>query len=161
LTALSHALPWIEEHYADPLGRLKVLLSEARTPTSRMATAAAHLHAIFTKYTWVGFYMIGDDPAVLEVGPYCGFPTCTAAIPVERGMCGRCFTEDRILNIPDIHGVEGYISCHGSTVSELVLPVRSGGRTIGVFDLDGAIRGAFTTEDEQLLGSALELIFPD
>jgi GAF domain-containing protein len=148
------------EHYSDPLGKLRILLEQARDPVGRMATASAHFHNIFRKYTWVGFYMLAEEPDVLRIGPYCGFPTCTASIPVQRGMCGRSFSENRVLNIPDITKAEGYIACHGSTISELVIPVRENGRPIGVFDLDSDIRGAFTTEDEELLSRALDLVFP-
>jgi len=158
---LKTAQPLAETHYADPLGKLNILLGQAEGPVSRMATASAHFFNMFRKYTWVGFYMLGDEPDVLKIGPYCGFPTCTGLIPVERGMCGKSFTEDRVLNIPDIAAAEGYIACHGSTISELVIPVKRGGATVGVFDLDSDIRGAFTKRDEALLSEALELIFPD
>lgn len=154
-------LPIITEHYGEPLEKLRFMLGQANDRVSRMATACAHFFSRFKKYTWVGFYMIGDDPKVLKVGPYAGFPTCTAEIPIEDGMCGKSYSEKAIVNVADTSKAAGYIACHSSTTSELVLPVMVDGNPIGVLDLDSDIVAAFNAEDERMLSAALDLIFQD
>ena len=50
--------------------------------------------------------------------------------------------------MPDVHAFPGHIACDSASNSELVIPIRSGGRIVGVLDLDSPEFDRFTPEDQ-------------
>jgi GAF domain-containing protein len=94
---------------------------------------------------------------VLKIGPYQGGHGCLT-IPFSRGVCGACARAEASIIVPDVDAFPDHIACSSSTRSELVAPVFSRGRLIGVLDLDSDYPDAFTETDrsaiESLLGKA-------
>ena len=49
--------------------------------------------------------------------------------------------------MPDVHLFPGHIACDAASESEIVVPLRAGGRVAGVLDLDSPEKNRFTEED--------------
>ena len=102
--------------------QLRDLYSRCDDRQARMATAVALLHHKMPHFFWTGFYrLLGGK---LKVGPYQGGHGCLV-IPFDRGVCGKCATEEAVQNVPDVEALPYHIACAATTRSELVLPVHS------------------------------------
>lgn len=124
---------------------------------SKMATISCELFHAFDHYDWVGFYRnVGND--TLKIGPYQGGHGCLA-IPFSRGVCGACATTGQTQIVDDVNKFEGHIACSSSTVSEIVLPVFSKGKLIGVLDVDSDSPAAFDQSDKAALEQILKANF--
>ena len=94
----------------------------------------------------------------LVLGPFQGRAACIH-IEVGRGVCGTAVLEERVQRVDDVHAFPGHIACDSASSSEIVLPIRSGGRIAAVLDIDSPLPGRFTESDElglRALVSALE-----
>ncbi|MBS0563891.1 MAG: GAF domain-containing protein [Proteobacteria bacterium] len=123
-----------------------------------MATLACEIHHSDDRFDWTGFYRV-TGPGMLKIGPYQGGHGCLV-IPFSRGVCGAAARTGQAQLVPDVDAFPGHIACASSTRSELVLPVfGSGGRLIGVLDIDSNRPDAFTAEDARELGAILASVF--
>ena len=110
-----------------------------------LANAAALLWDSMDRLNWAGFYLM--DQGSLLLGPFQGKVACVR-IPLGKGVCGTAVQENRSLRVPDVHAFPGHIACDSASNSELVIPIRSGGRIVGVLDLDSPELDRFTKEDQ-------------
>lgn len=123
-----------------------------------MATLACEIHRADDRFDWTGFYRV-VAPELMKIGPYQGGHGCLV-IPFSRGVCGAVARSRKALNVPDVAQFPDHIACSSGTRSELVLPVfASGGRLIGVLDLDSDTPAAFTDADESALSAILAEVF--
>lgn len=100
------------------------------------------------------------DPAaapVLVLGPFQGKTACIR-IPYGRGVCGTAAKNDCVQRIDDVHQFPGHIACDSASNSEIVIPIHSGGRVVGVLDIDSPIFNRFTLEDEKGLLSLVTIL---
>lgn len=112
--------------------------------TANLANAAALLYHALDGLNWAGFYLLEGD--VLVLGPFQGKPACIE-IPVGRGVCGTAVAEGRTQLVWDVHQFPGHIACDSASNSEIVVPIRVGGKIVGVMDIDSPQIGRFTEED--------------
>ena len=112
---------------------------------ANLANAAALLYETLPDLNWAGFYLAEGEKLVL--GPFQGRPACIE-IPFGRGVCGTAAAEDRVMAVPNVHEFPGHIACDCASNSEIVVPLRAGGRVVGVLDIDSPVFGRFTAEDE-------------
>ncbi len=110
-----------------------------------LSNASALLWDAMDRLNWAGFYLM--DRGSLLLGPFQGKPACVR-IPLGKGVCGTAAREERTLRVPDVHAFPGHIACDCASNSELVIPIRSGGRIVGVLDLDSPEFDRFTPEDQ-------------
>ena len=110
-----------------------------------LANAAALLWDTLDRLNWAGFYLM--DQGSLLLGPFQGKPACVR-IPLGKGVCGTAVQENRSLRVPDVHAFPGHIACDSASNSELVIPIRSSGKVVGVLDLDSPEFDRFTSEDQ-------------
>jgi GAF domain-containing protein len=110
-----------------------------------LANASALLWDALEKLNWAGFYLM--DRGSLLLGPFQGKPACVR-IPLGKGVCGTAVRKGRSLRVPDVHAFPGHIACDSASNSELVIPIRSGGRIVGVLDLDSPELDRFTPADQ-------------
>lgn len=120
-----------------------------------LANAAAVLNQGIDRINWVGFYLM--DRGSLLLGPFQGKAACVR-IELNRGVCGAAVRQETILRVDDVHAFPGHIACDSASRSEIVLPMRSGGKIVGVLDLDSPEPGRFTEEDEQGLRQIVSAI---
>ncbi len=118
----------------------------------RYVSALSNLSALIMQcmpdLNWAGFYLMRDGR--LSVGPFQGKPACIH-IPVGKGVCGTAAARNETIVVPDVHAFPGHIACDGASRSEIVVPIRSGGKVVGVLDLDSPREGRFGEEDRAAL----------
>ena len=127
-----------EPHYVAALSNLSALIYES-----------------MDRLNWAGFYMM--DKGSLLVGPFQGRPACIR-IEIGKGVCGTAVKEKKIQRVADVHAFPGHIACEAASRSEIVLPIRSGGRIVGVLDIDSPEPERFSEEDEKGLALLADLI---
>jgi len=116
-----------------------------------LANIAAVIKARSPRYSWVGFYLLKDDPPELVLGPYQGPPTCTTRIPLDAGMCGLAARERKTVVLSDVRTDPRYIACSPTVRSEIIVPLLDGERTLGVLDIDSDELDAFGADDQRFL----------
>ena len=113
------------------------------------------IHGAHPSWDWSGIYLLRGD--VLVLGPRTA-PADHSRIGIGEGVCGTAVSEDRNQVVEDEREVENYLACSLHTRSELVVLIRDSGKVVGEFDIDSDTVGAFTREDEALLGEMGDLI---
>lgn len=134
---------------------LEGLIEEVPHPVTNLANAAALLWQALPEINWVGFYLL--DKGKLWLGPFAGKPACTSIAP-GRGVCGTALMRDETLMVPDVHAFEGHIACDVASRAEVVVPLHTDGRVIGVLDVDSPLEGRFSQEDKALLEGVARLL---
>lgn len=134
----------ITPFYASLCAQLSGLLSGERDWLANTANASALLFLELPDINWAGFYFVHGDE--LRLGPFQGKPACTR-IPVGKGVCGTAVASGESQLVPDVHRFPGHIACDAVSASELVVPLFSGSRCLGVLDIDSPLLARFTQED--------------
>ena len=125
--------------------QLRALIGGVPHRVANLANAAALLYHTLDGLNWAGFYLLNED--VLVLGPFQGRPACIE-IPVGRGVCGTAVAEGKTQLVRDVHQFPGHIACDSASNAEIVVPIRAGGKIVGVLDLDSPHIGRFTEEDQ-------------
>ena len=112
---------------------------------ANLANASALIWQTLPEINWAGFYILEEKALVL--GPFQGKPACIE-IPVGRGVCGTAVQEDATQLVEDVHLFPGHIACDSASRSEIVVPIRDGGKVWGVLDIDSPHLARFTQEDQ-------------
>ena len=68
-------------------------------------------------------------------------------IPLGKGVCGTAAAERRSVLVPDVEAFPGHIACDTASRSELVVPLLTGERLLGVLDLDSPVLARFDEAD--------------
>ena len=143
-----------EEQYKAILPQIKGLLEGEEDLIANLANICAALKEQFG-WLWVGFYLVKNDELVL--GPFQGPVACTR-IKKGRGVCGTSWEKEETLIVPDVEKFPGHIACSSLSRSEIVLPLRSGEKVVGVFDIDSAELNTFDDVDKSYLEKILNLL---
>ncbi|PTM47063.1 GAF domain-containing protein [Sphingomonas aerolata] len=130
--------------YRDLLAALDAVTVDERDPIANMANAAALVWEYLPDLNWAGFYRAVEGELVL--GPFQGKVACIR-IAMGKGVCGTAAAERTTQLVEDVHAFPGHIACDAASRSELVVPVVSDGRLIGVLDLDSPEPARFDAED--------------
>lgn len=131
--------------------QIKSLAEIDRDFVPLLSNAAAILWEGLERVNWVGFYLM--DNGSLLLGPFQGRAACVR-IEIGKGVCGSAVEQDKILRVEDVHAFPGHIACDSASRSEIVLPIHSGGRIVGVLDIDSPEAGRFSPEDQEGLALA-------
>ena len=115
-----------------------------------LSATARFLRHNFPHYRWVGFYRLEGETLVLD-GWDGEAETQHVRIPVGEGVCGRAARENRTVIVDDVSSDPDYLSCFLETKSEIVVPIRQGGRVLGEVDVDGTSLKAFDASDGRFL----------
>ncbi len=115
------------------------------------------VHDAHPSWDWSGIYLMKGG--LLVLGPKTA-PADHDRIEVGEGVCGTAVAENSNQVIEDVREVENYLACSINTRSEIVVLIRHGGEIVGQFDIDSDKVGAFTLEDEALLGELAEVVAP-
>ena len=145
------------ELYNDLLSALDALTADEPDPIANMANAAALLFEYLPDLNWAGFYrLIGDE---LVLGPFQGKTACIR-IAMGKGVCGTAAETRETQLVADVHAFPGHIACDAASASELVVPIESQGRLIGVLDLDSPTPGRFDAGDAAGCEMLVKLLAP-
>ena len=123
---------------------LKAIVEGERDWIANTANCAAILFHSLPNINWAGFYFLKGEDLVL--GPFQGKPACVRIGP-ERGVCGAATASRQTLVVPNVHEFPGHIACDAASNSEIVLPLLTGNRLIGVLDIDSPLIGRFDEDD--------------
>jgi L-methionine (R)-S-oxide reductase len=136
--------------------QLSGLFLKTKNPLSRMATAAALLHAKIPGFFWTGWYLIENGDLV--VGPYQG-PIACMVLPRKEGVCWAGVLRNETVIVPDVHEFEGHVACDSRSRSEIVVPLRNRAKEIiAVLDVDSTIPAYFDEIDKEGLERIVALI---
>jgi GAF domain-containing protein len=130
-------------------------LVEGCPPVSALANAAALLWDALEEINWAGFYKMMDG--ILVLYPFQGKTACVR-IEVGKGVCGTAVAENKTQLVPDVHQFPGHIACDSASNSEIVIPIHSGGRVVGVLDIDSPVFSRFSPEDAQGLLALVQIL---
>lgn len=145
------------ELYRDLVSALDALTADEPDPIANMANAAALLFEYLPDLNWAGFYrLIGDE---LVLGPFQGKTACIR-IAMGKGVCGTAAATRETQLVEDVHAFPGHIACDAASASELVVPIVSQGRLIGVLDLDSPLPGRFDAGDAAGCEMLVKLLAP-
>jgi len=130
--------------YAELARQARGVFAGERDPIANGANLAALIWHGLPDLNWAGFYFLKARELVL--GPFQGKPACVR-IALGKGVCGTAAAEARSVLVPDVHAFPGHIACDAASNSELVVPLISNGRVLGVLDLDSPRLARFDEDD--------------
>lgn len=121
-----------EEKYKLFLPAWELLISGEKDEISVLANTTAAIREAFN-FFWVGFYLVRNDALIL--GPFQGSVACYR-IRKGRGVCGTAWAEAHTQVVPNVEEFPGHIACSSLSKSEIVIPIISYGKVVGVLDID-------------------------
>ena len=128
------------------LSQTSALLAGENDPLANAANFIALLFDAMQGINWLGIYVLRDGGLVL--GPFQGKPACVR-IALGSGVCGTAAAERRTIRVDDVHTFDGHIVCDPDSRSEIVLPLVSDDRLLGVLDIDSPQESRFSAEDQR------------
>ncbi len=141
--------------YQNICEQLQALLAGENDFISNAANTSALLFQLLPDVNWAGFYFLKGTELVL--GPFQGKPACVR-IPVGKGVCGAAAEQENTVIVPDVDDFPGHIACDVASRSEIVVPLVSWGKLMGVLDLDSPVTGRFDEEDGEGLESVAAIL---
>ena len=111
----------------------KALLESEDDWLANLANSTALLSQFMDDINWAGYYIWKNDQLVL--GPFQGKTACVR-IDEDKGVCGKSYTQRKILVVKDVSEFPGHIVCDPASKSEIVLPIIVAGEAIAVLDID-------------------------
>lgn len=150
--------------YRDLDKQLGGLLAGERDFIANAANLSALIYLMLPDLNWAGVYLMrGND---LLLGPFQGKPACVRipVLPQPRGVCGAAAFHRQTQLVGDVHQFPGHIACDSASNAEIVVPLLSGEKVIGVLDIDSPSLSRFDRDDqagiEQLVRTFLSLTDP-
>ena len=141
--------------YALLVSQMEALLEGERNVISNLANASALLKEALKDINWVGFYLIHEGELVL--GPFQGKVACVH-IALGKGVCGTAVLNNETQMVENVHQFPGHIACDSASNSEIVIPLRSQGKVVGVLDIDSPLFGRFDAMDTRWLEKIAQVI---
>lgn len=111
-----------------------------------LSNASALIFENLEELNWAGFYLMNKGSLLL--GPFQGKTACIR-IPMGKGVCGTAAEKDETVVVKDVHEFPGHIACDSASNSEIVVPIHSEGKVVGVLDLDSTKFDRFSNADKQ------------
>ena len=111
-----------------------------------LSNASALIFENLEELNWAGFYLMNKGSLLL--GPFQGKTACIR-IPLGKGVCGTAAEKDETVVVKDVHEFPGHIACDSASNSEIVVPIHSEGKVVGVLDLDSTKFDRFSDADKQ------------
>jgi GAF domain-containing protein len=143
-----------EERYEILLPQIRSLLENEKDLIANMANTIALLKITFN-FFWVGFYRVKDTHLVLS--PFQGPVACTR-IEKGKGVCGKAWSDQKSIVVPDVNSFLGHIACSAESKSEIVIPGISKKKVIFVLDIDSNEMNAFSEIDKKYLEEIVGLL---
>ena len=136
------------------LTEARALLTGERDRIANAANVAALVYHSLPDLNWAGFYFMQGGELVL--GPFQGKPACVR-IALGKGVCGTAARDRKTIVVPDVDAFPGHIACDSASRSEVVVPIVTGGKVIGVLDVDAPILNRFSGDDARMLEELVQV----
>ncbi|HEV2271297.1 MAG TPA: GAF domain-containing protein [Steroidobacteraceae bacterium] len=140
--------------YESLAAQLRGLLAGEADPIANAANTTALIFDALPQVSWAGFYFLRGGELI--VGPFQGKPACVR-IALGHGVCGTAAAKRETIIVPDVSAFPGHIACDSASQSEVVVPLITAGRLVGVLDLDSAQLARFDAVDARGLERLAEL----
>ena len=125
--------------------QLDALLKDESDALANAANFVALLYNALPRINWLGIYVLRDNELVL--GPFQGNPACVR-ISLGQGVCGTAARDLKTVRVSDVCEFDGHIVCDPASRSEIVVPLISFGRLLGVLDIDSPVAARFSDVDQ-------------
>lgn len=148
-----------EEQYENLVPQIAALVEGETDLIANLANISGALKEQFN-WLWVGFYIVRQNDSLQEelvLGPFQGPVACTR-IRKGRGVCGAAWEKSQTLIVPDVEKFPGHIACSSLSRSEIVVPLTSNGKVVGVLDVDSDELDQFDAVDKHWLEKIVSLI---
>jgi GAF domain-containing protein len=133
----------------------------ASTAEAVMEKIARKLHEKFTRYNWVGFYVVDPaDAGFLIVGPYAGSFTPNVRIPLNNGLCGAAATTGQVVVVQDVTQDPRYLAGSSLVKSEIVVPIFVKKKLAGELDIESYFADSFPKSEQEFI-EACSVVFSD
>ena len=142
------------ELFAGLSAQLRSLLESERDFIANAANLSSLLFYSLPDLNWAGLYILRGEDLVL--GPFQGKPACVR-IPLGQGVCGTAANREQTIIVDNVHDFPGHIACDSASNSEIVVPIVSEARLIGVLDLDSPSFSRFDDDDARGLNELVEI----
>ena len=118
-----------------------------------LLTRLAHLVKRLIDYRTFGIALSNDEHELLEMKIAISYGDAHALTPVKlgEGLMGYAALHKEAVLVPDVSKDSRYINAVSDVRSELVIPLLSKDKTIGVFDLESPELDAFSKKHVELL----------
>jgi GAF domain-containing protein len=143
-----------EDKYKALIPQIEALIGVEKDLIANLANTTAALHQTFS-FFWVGFYLVKDNELVLA--PFQGPVACTR-IRRGKGVCGTAWEQMKTVIVPDVELFPGHIACNAESKSEIVVPLISKGKVMGVLDVDSNRIDDFDETDKRYLEQICKLL---
>ena len=112
-------------------------------------------------YRWVGIYDVGAEEVSLLAWSGPGAPEFSK-FPVSKGLTGAAIAGKKAVIVGDVRNDPRYLPTFGSTLSEIIVPVRApgGAAMIGTVDVESDRASAFTDQDRQVIERCIDAALP-
>ncbi len=141
-----------EPVFHEIVSEIKQFAANAKDLASLQAFSVDLIAERLPYYNWVGFYMLDPrDENVLLLGQFHGAATEHVRIPVSEGICGAAVAQGETVIVDDVSSDPRYLACSIETKSEIVVPIRAGGKIVGEIDIDSHALSAFGAADRAFL----------
>lgn len=140
--------------YEEIIPQIEALIADEEDLIANLANVSAVLKEAFG-FFWIGFYLVKND--VLVLGPFQGPLACTR-IQYGKGVCGKAWSESRVIVVPDVNAFPGHIACSTLSRSEIVVPIYKDNKVIAVLDIDSEKLNFFDETDARELVRIARLI---
>lgn len=148
----------IEEHVG-LLQEFETFAKTARSGTALMEHIARRLHEKMARYNWVGFYLVDPtDANILLVGPYVGSFAPNTRIPLDTGLCGAAASSGKTVVVDDVRKDPRYLPGSSMVVSEIVVPIFTGGKLAGELDIESYFPGTFGKNEQEFVESCAKVV---
>jgi GAF domain-containing protein len=142
------------ELYANLQVLLRSLLEGERDFIANAANFSSLLYHSLADLNWAGLYLHRGGELVL--GPFQGQPACVR-IAIGKGVCGTAAEQRQTILVDNVHDFPGHIACDSASNSEIVVPLITHDKLLGVLDLDSPAFARFDDEDARGLNELAEI----
>lgn len=122
------------------------LIEGEKNLIANLANISASIFHSYPGLNWCGFYLWDETDQELILGPFQGKAACIRIKP-GKGVCGMSYLKKETIRVNDVHEFPGHIACDSASESELVVPLISHGKVMGVLDLDAPVKARFSEQD--------------
>jgi GAF domain-containing protein len=143
-----------KEQYRSITPQIEALIAGESDLVANLGNVCAALKEQFNWF-WVGFYLVKGDELVLSA--FQGPVACTR-IKKGSGVCGSAWEKEETLIVEDVDAFDGHIACSSASKSEIVIPIYSNNRVIGILDVDSEYLSFFDNDDQAGLEKIVGLI---
>nr|WP_294899309.1 GAF domain-containing protein [uncultured Pedobacter sp.] len=143
-----------KEQYQSITPQIEALIAGESDLVANLGNVCAALKEQFNWF-WVGFYLVKGDELVLSA--FQGPVACTR-IKKGSGVCGSAWEKEETLIVEDVDAFDGHIACSSASKSEIVIPIYSNNRVIGILDVDSEYLSFFDKDDQAGLEKIVGLI---